>query len=219
VAPQADYFAYKVLGNSGSGSWDSLAAAIRTAADNGADIISMSLGGTSAPSSVRDAIAYANSMGTLVIAAAGNSGPNADTIEYPGAFAEAVAVAAIEMISGNTGSGDSTSLSNLRITSFSSRGKANSSGQDGIQDREVEIAGPGAYVESTSNQGGYVKYSGTSMATPHMAGLAAKNWQGGASQTRNWLQSSAGRYEITQANGGGAGSGYDYASGFGGPRN
>jgi subtilisin len=219
VAPEANYFAYKVLGNSGSGSWDGLAAAIRTAADNGANIISMSLGGSSAPTYVQDAIDYAYGKGTLVVAAAGNSGPNVDTIEYPGAYANAVAVAAIEMISGNTGSGDSTSLSNLRITSFSSRGAANSSGADGIQEREVEIAGPGAYVESTSNQGGYVKYSGTSMATPHMAGLAAKNWQGGASQTRNWLQNQAKKYDVTQANSGGAGTGYDYASGYGGPRN
>ncbi|HYG60053.1 MAG TPA: S8 family serine peptidase, partial [Symbiobacteriaceae bacterium] len=218
VAPEADYFAYKVLNNRGSGTYDAIAAAIRMAADNGADIISMSLGGSSAPEYVRDAIIYANGKGSLVIAAAGNSGPSVNTIGYPGAYAEAVAVAALEMISGTTGSGDSTSLSNLRVSSYSSRGIGTSSGADGIQDREVEIGGPGSYVESTSNSGGYVKYSGTSMATPHMAGLAAKMWQGSAASTRSWLVSQAQRYDITQANGGGAATGYDYASGYGGPR-
>lgn len=215
VAPEADYFAYKVLGNGGSGNWDDLAFAIRTAAENGAHIISMSLGGSSAPEEVRSAIQYANSLGTLVIAAAGNSGPDVDTIGYPAAYAEAVAVAAIEMISGTTGDGDSVTLSNLQITDFSSRGRADSDGADGIQDREVEVSAPGRYVESTANDGTYVKYSGTSMATPHISGLAAKMWQGDAASTRTWLVSQAQQYDITQANGGGAGAGYDYASGYG----
>ena len=218
VAPQADYFAYKVLGASGSGSWDDLAVAIRTAADNGANIISMSLGGSSAPVEVLDAIRYAVGKGVLVVAAAGNSGPAVDTIDYPGAYAEVAAVAAIGMISGSTGAGDSTTLSNLRITSFSSRGKADSSGADGIQDREVELAAPGLYVESTAKDGGYVVYSGTSMATPHIAGLAAKMWQGSGSATRTWLVNQAQKYDITQADGGGATAGYDYATGYGGPR-
>lgn len=218
VAPQADYFAYKVLSASGSGAWDDLAFAIRTAADNGANIISMSLGGSSAPVEVLDAIRYAAGKGVLVVAAAGNSGPAVDTIGYPGAYAEVVAVAAVGMISGSTGTGDSTSLSNLWIADFSSRGKADSSGADGIQDREVEVTGPGVYVESTSKDGGYVVYSGTSMATPHIAGLAAKMWQGSAPATRSWLVSQAQKYDITQANGGGATAGYDYAAGYGEPR-
>ena len=218
VAPQADYYAYKVLGASGSGSWDDLALAIRTAADNGANVISMSLGGSSAPIEVLDAIRYAVGKGLLVVAAAGNSGPDVDTIGYPGAYAEVVAVAAVGMIAGSTGDGDSTSLSNLQITSFSSRGKADSSGADGIQDREVEVTGPGLYVESTAKDGTYVVYSGTSMATPHMAGLAAKMWQGDGAKTRAWLASQAKLYDITLADGGGATAGYDYAAGYGQPR-
>lgn len=218
VAPQVGYFAYKVLNNAGSGSWDDVAAAIRTAADNGAHIISMSLGGSTAPEFVREAVQYAGGKGTLVIAAAGNSGPGTNTIGYPGGYAEVVAVAALEMVLGAEGSGDSTGQGNLRIASFSSRGAADSDGADGIQDREVELAAPGRSVESTANDGGYAKFSGTSMATPHIAGLAAKMWQGSATATRQWLVQAAGGYDITQDSGGGTGSGYDLASGYGQPR-
>lgn len=57
--------------------------------------------------------------------------------------------------------------------------------------REVELAAPGVSVESTYKDGGYAFMSGTSMATPHISGLAAKLWQGTAAATRAYLNSLA----------------------------
>ncbi len=196
VAPQARLFTYKVCSNF---CWsDDIAAAIIHATDQGANIISMSLGGSSLAQIEKDAIDYAVAHDVLVIAAAGNSGPGYDTIEYPGAYQKVVAVAALD--------------SSLAVASFSSRGV--NDGDLLIEEREVEIALPGVNVESTWNDGGYKIISGTSMATPHASGLAAKFWQGNAADTRLWLQTHA--LDIT------AGSlatvGDDPASGFGMPR-
>ena len=96
VAPNARLMAVKVCGNSGCWS-DDIARAIRYAADNGANIISMSLGGDSEGSLEKDAIAYAVSKGVLVVAAAGNDGPADGSIDYPGANADVVAVAALDL--------------------------------------------------------------------------------------------------------------------------
>ncbi|MDF2629501.1 MAG: peptidase [Symbiobacteriaceae bacterium] len=203
VAPGANIFSYRVLNNQGRGYADDIARAITWAADNGADIISMSLG-SSAPSSLElDAIRYANSQGVLVIAAAGNSGPNANTIGYPGGFKEAVAVASLN--------------ADEVVSYFSSRG-LDDGNDNSIADREVEVAGPGRSVLSTSKSGGYELMSGTSMATPHIAGLAAKMWNG-ATSTRNWLVNAAQSHDITRAEQvNNAGSGYDIAAGYGLPQ-
>lgn len=204
VAPDADIMAYKVLSDQGSGYADDIARAIRVAADRGAHIISMSLGGSSGSSLYLDAIRYANSKGTLVIAAAGNSGPEADTIGYPAGYQEVVAVAALN--------------AEEVVAYFSSRGIDD--GDDStIVDREVEVAGPGRYTISTAGDGTYATYSGTSMATPHISGLAAKMWQGSHSATRSWLESQAKNHDITEAeNINNAGPGYDIASGYGLPQ-
>lgn len=204
VAPGADIFSYRVLNNQGRGYADDIARAIRMAADRGANIISMSLG-SSSPSSIElDAINYANSKGVLVIAAAGNSGPNADTIGYPGGFKEVVAVASLN--------------ADEVVSYYSSRG-IDDGNDNSIVDREVEVAGPGRSVLSTSRTGAYTTMSGTSMATPHIAGLAAKMWSGGASQTRNWLVNAAQAHDITLAEQlNNAGTGYDIAAGYGLPQ-
>jgi subtilisin len=203
VAPQANLFAYKVLNDQGSGYADDIALAIRVAADRGANIISMSLGGSGGSSLYLDAIRYANSKGVLVIAAAGNSGPNADTIGYPGGYKEAVAVA---------------SLNNNEVVSYySSRGLTDGN-DNSIVDREVEVAGPGRSTISTYKDGAYYTMSGTSMATPHIAGLAAKMWNG-ASGTRSWLVNAAKNHDITSAEQiNNAGVGYDIAAGYGLPQ-
>ncbi|HEY3366072.1 MAG TPA: S8 family serine peptidase [Symbiobacteriaceae bacterium] len=204
VAPQASIFSYKVLNDRGSGYADDIANAIRVAADRGANIISMSLGSASGSSIELDAIRYANGKGVLVIAAAGNSGPNADTIGYPGAYKEVVAVAALN--------------ADEVVAYFSSRGLTD--GNDAtIVDREVEVAGPGRNTISTYKDGAYYTMSGTSMATPHMAGLAAKMWQGDAAKTRSWLVSQAKAHDIVTAEQiNNAGPGYDIASGYGLPQ-
>lgn len=135
-----------ILGRcSGSVNW--IADAIRYAADNGAKIISMSIGG---PDSTieRDAVQYAYSKGVYIVAAAGNGGSN-NGVDYPGAYPESVAVAALD--------------SNKARASYSDGGP------------QVDIAAPGSNVLSTynSNDSSYSSLSGTSMATPHIAGALA----------------------------------------------
>ncbi len=204
VAPEANIFSYKVADRRGRVYADDVARAIRVAADRGADIITMSFGAPEPSVDEREAIRYAVSKGVLVIAAAGNRGPEADTIAYPAAFAEVVAVASLNP--------DET------VSWFSSRGTTN--GDDAtIADREVEVAAPGRSVISTAADGGYVAMSGTSMATPHIAGLAAKMWQGSASRTRDWLVSRAAQHDIVTAEqADDADPGYDIASGYGLPQ-
>jgi subtilisin len=204
VAPNVGIMAYKVLNDQGSGYADDIARAIRVAADRGAHVISMSLGGSSGSSLYLDAIRYANTKGTLVIAAAGNSGPNANTIGYPAGYKEVVAVAALN--------------ADEVVSYFSSRGITDGNDTT-IVDREVEVSGPGRNTISTANNGTYATYSGTSMATPHIAGLAAKMWQGSMTATRSWLVSRAKNHDITQAEQiNNAGTGYDIASGYGLPQ-
>lgn len=130
-----------------SGSASQIANAIRAAADNGANIISMSIGG---PDSTveHDAVTYAYNKGVIIVAAAGNDGSN-NSIDYPGAYPESIAVAAL----------DST--------------KTRASYSDGGP--QLDISAPGSNVISTYNSSdtSYSSLSGTSMATPHVAGALA----------------------------------------------
>lgn len=215
VAPDAKLWAYKVLSDRGSGYSDDIAAAIQHAADEatrtGSDvIISMSLGSSSKATLIADAVTYAYNKGVLVVAAAGNDGPTANTIGYPGALVEAVAVAALEDVQQN---------GTYRVADFSSRGNPNTDGDYVIQERDVEVSAPGRAIESTWNDGGYNTISGTSMATPHVSGLAAKIWAENpsmtAAQLRAELQTRAKNNDIL--GGTGAATGDDYASGFGFP--
>jgi len=174
VAPNANLWMIKVCGNAGC--WtDDIAAAITYATDQGANIISMSLGGDSKSSLITNAVDYAVQNDVLVVAAAGNDGPSGGSIDYPGANFKVVAVGAIDQ--------------NQNVPSWSSRGL--NDGDYVVEEREVEFGAPGVSVESTWNDGGYNTISGTSMATPHVAGLAAKLWNGNAAQTRIDLQNLA----------------------------
>jgi len=193
VAPQANLWMIKVCGNGGQCWWDDIAAGINYASDNGANIISMSLGGED-NILIRDAVNYAFSKGVLVIAAAGNSGPSEGSILYPGAYSNVVAVGAID--------------ANKTVPDWSSRGI--NDGDYIIEEREVEAAAPGVFVESTWKDGCYNTISGTSMATPHISGLAAKLWQGDAGSTRIYLQNLAKNHDLYT-------SGDDSATGFGLP--
>lgn len=213
VAPEADLWAYKVLNDRGSGYSDDIANAIRHVADEATRtgdkvIISMSLGSSSKDSLIASAVDYAYSNGVLVVAAAGNDGPTANTIGYPGALPNAIAVAALENVQQN---------GTYRVADFSSRGNPNTDGDYVIGERDVEISAPGRAIESTWSDGSYNTISGTSMATPHVSGLAAKIWASNPNfsnaQLRTELQNRARANDIL--GGTGAATGDDYASGFG----
>ncbi len=202
VAPQADLYAYKVCGSNGCYT-DDIAAAIDYAGDNGAEVVSMSLGGDSQSSLIRDAIDR-NKDQILFVAAAGNDGPDLETMDYPGADPDVVGVAAIN--------------NNKKVPDFSSRGKDVSSFDESTH-KLVEVAAAGVNVESTWNDGTYNTISGTSMSTPHVSGYAAKYWSTNTSLTpqhvRDHIQSRAGKTNITK--GLHATSGYDPAAGIGLP--
>jgi len=194
VAPDSNLWALKVCGNSGFCFTDDMAVAIKYAADNGANIISMSISGDAKSTLVTNAIDYAVSKGVLVVAAAGNDGPKDGSIDYSAAYVKVIAVGAIDI--------------NEQVPSFSSRGL--NDGDFIIEEKEVELAAAGVNVESTWKDGCYRKLSGTSMATPHIAGLAAKLWQGNAADTRSLLQDLAKNHDLHTP-------GDDTATGFGLP--
>jgi thermitase len=128
----------------GIGTYEDLIRAIVYAADNGADVINMSLGASSYSLGEEAAVEYAWSRGVVLVAAAGNTGRN--TYHYPAAHSHVIAVAA-------TDAGD-------HVASFSTHGDF------------VDVAAPGVSVYSTYPRG-YAAMSGTSMAAPHVSGLAA----------------------------------------------
>ncbi|PLR94141.1 S8 family peptidase [Bacillus sp. T33-2] len=216
VAPQSELWAYKVLNDRGSGYSDDIAAGIRHAADEAARtgskvVISMSLGSSAKDSLIASAVDYAYSKGALVVAAAGNSGPSSNTIGYPGALVNAVAVASL----------DNTQVNGTyKVSDFSSRGNPATDADYVIHERDIEVSAPGGSIYSTANNGGYTTMSGTSMATPHISGLAAKIWAANKTwshtQLRTELQRRAKLYDVK--GGTGAATGDDYASGFGFPR-
>ena len=150
VASEATLLVYKVCNNGGMCSGDAISAAIEQAADDDAHIISMSLGGSSLSTSEKNAINLATNSGVLVIAAAGNSGPDLDTIKYPAAYHKVVSVAALE------------DESPLRVADFSSRG-LDATSFDETTDRLLEVSAPGRYIESTWKDGEYNTISGTSI--------------------------------------------------------
>jgi thermitase len=144
TAPKASILAVRVLNNSGSGTWTAVANGITYAADQGADVISLSLGGTVGNSGLQQAVDYAWSKGSVVVAAAGNAGTTAPN--YPAYYSNAIAVASTDQ--------------NDNKSSFSTYGSW------------VDVAAPGSSIYSTYPTSTYASLSGTSMATPHVAGVA-----------------------------------------------
>lgn len=147
VAPLSKIYALKVLNKRGSGYLSDIIEGIDWSVVNDMQVINMSLGTTSNVISFREAVQRAVGAGVVVVAAAGNSGPGANTVNYPAKYPEVIAVAA-------TDSGDN-------VPSWSSRGP------------EVDIAAPGVGVNSTYLRNGYKNMSGTSMSSPHVAGAVA----------------------------------------------
>lgn len=139
----------KVLNANGMGTQQSIISGILKAADKGADVISLSLGGPSNQSRQRaykKAVAYANKKGAIVIVAAGNSNRNAKNYS-PANAPGVITVSAIN--------------NNLNRAVFSNY----------INDIEMGIAAPGVNIYSTIPSNKYASFNGTSMATPYVSGL------------------------------------------------
>ncbi len=156
----AKILAVKVLSSSGSGTWDQVANGIMYAADHGAKIISLSLGASSDSDVVHDALIYAVNKGCLIVAARGNSGNSNPS--YPGSYPECMAVSATD--------------SNDTIALFSSFGN------------DVSVSAPGVAVLSTIPGNLYGNLSGTSMACPHVSGLAGLIWSMDLSRTKEQIK-------------------------------
>lgn len=148
AAPKAALIAVKVLDRNGQGTLARVAAGIDWAVEAGADILSLSLAAERDDRTLYRAVHAALAAGRCVIAAAGNSGAlGANTIGYPGRYGSVVTVAAHDAMGHPSG--------------FSSRGP------------EIDFMAPGQEIWSTWKEGGWAQLSGTSMAAPFVAGIAA----------------------------------------------
>lgn len=144
VAPKAELYSAKVLDSNGSGRYSWIIDGIQWAIRNKMQVINMSLGGPSGSEALKAAIDQAYKAGITIVCAAGNdSGP----VNYPAKYENAIAVSASDI--------------NDKIAYFSSKGP------------EIDFIAPGVSVYSTYKGGAYKSLSGTSMASPHVAGLAA----------------------------------------------
>jgi serine protease len=158
VAYQANLMPLKVLSASGSGTTADIAEAIRFAADHGADVINMSLGGGGESEIMQEAINYAHEMGVVIVAAAGNANRNA--AEYPARYPHVIGVSALGP------SGTKAPYSNFGAAIDISAPGGAKNGQDPA----------GGILQNTINPEGesvFESYQGTSMASPHVAGVAA----------------------------------------------
>lgn len=173
IAYEAEIFVAKVLSNQGSGGDGGILAGINWAIDNGCQIISMSLGAATLPGEsyrqfYEDVAQRALRQGTIIIAAAGNDSRNRSTgrrfsppkpVSSPANCPSIMAVAALD--------------SSLQLAPFSN-------GSINRQGGQIDIAAPGVDIYSTwstdpngAKPSTYRTISGTSMATPHVAGIAA----------------------------------------------
>ncbi|RKD25502.1 hypothetical protein BEP19_00720 [Ammoniphilus oxalaticus] len=134
----------KAIGSEGTGTSFDIARGIRWAADHGAKVINMSVGNYHPSGILLDSIRYAHSKGIVLVAASGND--NSNQPSYPAAYPEVISVAAVDQ--------------QARRAEFSNYGGT------------VEIAAPGVDIPSAYLYNEYAALSGTSMACPHVAGLA-----------------------------------------------
>ena len=181
VAPKVTIIPVKVLGQNGSG-WSSVIARgivyvtdlkVSGVLGNKSVVINMSLGGPGLDSMEKAAIDYAIANGVIIVAAAGNEGTAG--MGYPGAYAPVISVAASGWVEEWTVSGwwtsnvpDPTNPADYYITDFSSRA---------LPGQDLDVAAPGSWVvgpyQVNSGQTSYYYLGGTSMASPHVAGIVA----------------------------------------------
>jgi minor extracellular protease Epr len=160
VAPKCSLWAVKVLDRNGSGYLSACASGIDWAASHGMNVANMSWGSSSDSTTISNSCANAYAKGVLLVAAAGNSGDGSKTTtetSYPAAYPSVVAVGATDSSDGQP--------------YWSNTGPY------------VAISAPGVNIVSTYKGNAYATMSGTSMASPHAAGLAAVLWSEAASPT------------------------------------
>jgi subtilisin family serine protease len=179
VAPGATLLAYKVLDSTGYGYSSDIIAALEQAVLDGAKVANLSLGGSGYPGDpTSQAVDNATSAGMLSVVAAGNSGPLYRSIASPGVASTALTVGATDK--------------SWQMAYFSSRGYV----VDGdAYVMKPEMVAPGVDIRSTvpatgshGNSSRYATLSGTSMATPHVAGSAALLLQWDAAQSPDDLK-------------------------------
>ncbi len=148
VAPKAKLLIAKVMANDGNGSFEWIKGGIDWAVEKGAHIISMSISGPTTSNILYKAVHRALEKGVFLICAAGNEGSlYQNSIGYPARYGSVIAVASHD--------------ENGNPSGFSSQGG------------EIDVMAPGSRIMSTYKDGGYAELSGTSMATPFVAGLSA----------------------------------------------
>ena len=189
IAPAVCLMPIKVLNSNGSGTYAAIADGIRFAADHGADVINLSLGGTAGSSMLEEALAYAYGKGVTIVAAAGNNGSG--SVLYPAAYNQyVIAVGASRYDASRAG-----------YSNYGSGLDVMAPGGDTSVDQNGDGYGDGilqnTFNPNTKNRSdfGYWFFQGTSMASPHVAGIAAlvlaNGNASGPDQVRSALESTA----------------------------
>ncbi|MBC7326448.1 MAG: S8 family peptidase, partial [Moorella sp. (in: Bacteria)] len=146
VAPRAEIYAVKIFNRRGNGYISEIIAGLDWALQNKMQVVNMSFGTTRPSQALEEAVRRCVQAGMVLVAAAGNEGKE-NSVMYPARYPGVIAVSAIDRKN--------------NLASFSSRGS------------EVTVAAPGVDILSTYPGGKYRAMSGTSMACPHVAGVAA----------------------------------------------
>ncbi len=153
----------KVLDANGSGSYSAIANGLHWAADNGANVINMSLGGSSGSTTLKNAVNYAWGKGAVLCAASGNSGGS--TVAYPARYANCIAVGATRF----DGARCSYSQYGVDLDVMAPGGDATvDQNHDGFGDAILQQT-----FQGNPNVFNYYGFTGTSMATPHVSAVAA----------------------------------------------
>jgi thermitase len=185
ISENAQIMPLKVLDANGEGYESDVALAVRYAADNGAKIINLSLGGDTPSQLLEDAVNYADSLGSIVVASSGNEG--ASTLSYPAAYPAAIAV-------GSTNQTDQKSA-------FSNWGT------------NLDIMAPGEDIISTFMGSAYASGDGTSASAPIVSGALSLVMSGGAinkTEALNRLKTNSDKVGLVGYNGSGYNTQYGY---------